>query len=100
MIKLISKFDFVKCSRSFNDILQMYWPFLSKIVFELEKPEPILRSREEDPNEGSDHHTSYINEREPSIVDDMKAWDSANEHMFCVLRLDNNRGSVKCIAAI
>ena len=59
-------------SRSSNDILQIYWPFLSKIVSGLDKPEPIPRCREE---------------REPSNVDDIKAWDSANEHLFSVLRL-------------
>ena len=52
--------------------MQIYRPFLSKIVSGLEKPEPIPRCREE---------------REPSNVDDIKAWDSANEHLFSVLRL-------------
>ena len=44
VINLIPKFDgtdYVEWSRSFNDILQICWPFLSKIVSELEKPEPI-----------------------------------------------------------
>ena len=61
MINSIPKFDgtdYVEWSRSFNDILQIYWPFLSKIVSELEKPKPILRrSRGEDTFEGSDDET-------------------------------------------
>ena len=74
-------------SRSFNDTLQISWSFLSKIVSRLEKLETILRSREEDPNEGSDNDTGNIDEREPSNVDDITAWDSANEYMFSVLKL-------------
>ena len=74
-------------SRSFNDILQISWPFLSKIVSGLEKPKPIPKSREEDTIEGSDDGTGYIGEREPSNVEYIKAWDSANEHLFNVLRL-------------
>ena len=90
MINSIPKFygtDYVEWSRSFKDILQISWPFLSKIVSGLEKAEPILRSREEGLNEGSDDDTGYIDEHEPSNVDDIKAWDSANEHLFTVLRL-------------
>ena len=37
--------------------------------------------------EGSDDKTGYIDEREPSNVDDIKAWSSENEHLFSVLRL-------------
>ena len=75
-------------SRSFNDILQISCSFLSKIVSGLKKTEPILRrSREKDPVEGGDYETGYIDEREPSNVDDIDAWDSANEHLFSVLRL-------------
>ena len=68
-------------SRSSNDILQISWPFLSKIVSGLEKPEPIPRCREE---------------RELSNVDDIKAWDSANEHLFSVLRLTTT-GAVRSV---
>ena len=63
MINSVPKFDgtdYVEWSRSFNDILQISWPFLSKIVSRLKKP---------------------------SNVDDIKAWDSANEHLLSVLRL-------------
>ena len=52
MINFIPKFDvtgYVEWSRSFNNILQIDWSFLSKIVSGLEKPEHILRSRQEDP---------------------------------------------------
>ena len=91
MINSIPKFDgtdFVERFRSFNDILQISWPFLGKIVSGLKKTEPILRrSREEDPIEVSDYETGYIDEREPSNVDDINAWDSTNEHLFSVLRL-------------
>ena len=51
MINSIPKLDGTDCvewSRSFNDILQTSWSFLSKIVSGLEKPNPIPRSREED----------------------------------------------------
>ena len=78
---------YVEWSRSFNDILQISWPFRSKIVSGQEKPEPILRRREEDHIEGCDDDTSNVDEREPSNVDDVKAWNSANENLFSVLRL-------------
>ena len=79
--------DYVEWSRSFNDILQISWPFLRKIVSGLEKPEPILRSREENLIEGSHYDTGNIDEREPSNVDDIKAWDSSNKYLFSALRL-------------
>ena len=88
-------------SRPFNDILQISWPFLSKIVSMLKKPQPILRSREEYPNDGSDDDTSNVDKREPSNnVDDMKAWGSANEHLLECFEIDTNSCSAKCIAAI
>ena len=74
IINSIPKFDctdYVEWSRSFNDIVQISWPFLSKIISGLEKPKPILRSREEDPNEGSDNNTGCIDKREHSNVDDI-----------------------------
>ena len=49
MINSIPKFDgtnYVEWARSFNDILHIYWPFLSKTVSGLKKTEPMLRSRE------------------------------------------------------
>ena len=87
-------------SRSFNDILQTSWPFLSKILSGLEKPEPILKSREEDPNGDSDDDTGYIDEREPSNVGDKKARDSANERLFSVMRLTAIVKAAKCFVAI
>ena len=100
MINSIPKFDgtdFVEWSRSFNDILQISWPSLSKTVSGLKKLEPILRrSREEDPIEGSDDETGHIDEREPSIIDDINAWDSANEHFFSVLRL-TTKGAARSV---
>ena len=88
--------DYVEGSRSFNHILQISWPFLlSKIVSWLEKPEPILRSKEEDSNEGS--HNETVAEREPSNVDDIKAWDSVNEHMSSILRLTITGGAARSV---
>ena len=83
-INLIPKFDgtdyYVEWSRSFNDIPQISWPFLSKVVSALKKTEPILRSWEEDPNKGSDDDTGCIDEREPS--------NNVDGHLFfSVLRL-------------
>ena len=72
----------MECTRSSNDILQISWLCLSKIVSGLKKTEPILRSREEDLIGGSrdNDDTGNIGECEPSNVDDIKAWESANEH--------------------
>ena len=50
MMKMVPKFDrsnFVERTRSFNDILQMTWPFLSKIVPKHERPEPFPRENRE-----------------------------------------------------
>ena len=90
MINSIPKFDRTDCVewfRSFNDILQISWLFLRKIVSGREKPKAIPRSKEEDTIEGSDDEKGYIDDCEPFNVDDIKAWDSANEHLFSVLRL-------------
>ena len=90
MINSILKFDgtgYVKWSRSLNDILQISWPFLSKIVSGLVKPEPILRNRVQDHTDGSDNDTGNIDKREPSNVDDIKAWGSVHENLFSVSRL-------------
>ena len=62
-------------------------PFLSTIVSGLEKPEPLLRNREEDPIESSDCDKGNVDEGEPSNVDDIKTWDSANEHLLIFFRL-------------
>ena len=46
MIKIIPTSDrrnYVEWTGSFNDILQVTWPFLSKTVFELDRPETIPR---------------------------------------------------------
>ena len=64
--------DYVEWSRSFNGILQISWPFLSKTVSGLENPEPILRIREESIEGTSDYGTGNIDERETSKnVDDI-----------------------------
>ena len=51
-----------------------------------EKTEPILRSRNDGPIEGSDNDTGNVDELEHSNIDNIKAWDSANEHMLSILR--------------
>ena len=50
MIKMIPTLDgrnYAEWTRSFDDILQITWPFLSKIVSELRRPEPIPRESRE-----------------------------------------------------
>ena len=86
-------------TRSFNDILQITWPFLSKIVSGLKRPEPVPRENrggEEnssgvDDNDSNPSEVSAVGSRnsdeEPSISNDIEAWDTANEHLFSVLRL-------------
>ena len=103
MIKMIPTFDrrnYVEWTRSFNDILQIPWPFLSKIVFGFERPEPVPRENREgednarnfddndsNPSEVSTHESRSSDEA-PTNSDDIKACDdTANEHLFSVLRL-------------
>ena len=102
MINSIPKFDgvdyYVEWSRSFTDILQTSWCFLSKIVSGLEKLEPnILRSREKNLIGSSDYDTGNIDEREPSNVDGTKAWGSAKKHLFRVLRLTTITGAARSV---
>ena len=103
MIKMIPTFDgrnYVEWTRSFNDILQIAWPFLSKIMSGLERPEPIPREdrgREENTSDfdinGSNSSdevsvdVSHNSDEEPNNSDDIEAWDTANERLFSVLRL-------------
>ena len=71
IINLIPKFDGtddVEWSRSLKDILQISWPCVIKIVSGLEKPESILRSREENPIEGSDYDMGNIDEVNPPML--------------------------------
>ena len=102
MIKMIPTFDgcnYVEWTRSFNDIPKITWPFLSKIVFRLERSEPILRE-----NRRAEENTSnlYDNDSNPSKVSadgsrssdeepnnshDIEAWDKTNDHLLSVLRL-------------
>ena len=77
----------VEWSRLSDDILQMYWPFLYKIVSGPKNNKPIVRIRKEDSIEGSDDDMGCIGGREPSNVDDIKAWNSANAHLFTALIL-------------
>ena len=102
MIKAIPKFDggmFVEETRSFNDILQMTWPFLSKMVSGLERPESIPResikgvenTSDLDDNESSpgevSAHGSRNSYKGPHNRDDVKTLDTANETIFSILRL-------------
>ena len=88
MIKTISKFDrenFVEWTRSLNGTLQIAWPFLSKTIYGLERPEPILRGSRErkgntsdfndndsNPSDVSGHDSGSLNEK-PQNSDDLKA---------------------------
>ena len=57
MIEIIPKFDgenVVEWTRSLNDILQIAWPFLSKMIYELKRPEPILSGSREGKGNTSD----------------------------------------------
>ena len=102
MIKMIFTFDgrnYVEWTRSFNDILQITWPFLSKTVSGLERPKPIPREnigREENASDIDDNYSnpsevsavgSRNSDEEPRNNDDIEAWDTANEHLFSLLRL-------------
>ena len=62
MIKMIPTFDgrnYVEWTRSFNDILQITWPFLSKMVSVLERSEPIPRE-----NKGGEENASDIDDND------------------------------------
>ena len=102
MIKMIPTFDgsnYVEWTRLFNDILQTTWPFLSKKVSGLEGPESIPRDNiggednasDIDGNDSNPSEVSAVGSRnsdeEPSNIDDIEAWNTANEHLFSVLRL-------------
>ena len=76
--------------RSLNDILQIAWPYLSKITSGLERPETFLTGNREgkeklvifyyncsNPCDVSGHDSGSLKE-EPLNSDDLKAWDSAN----------------------
>ena len=102
MIKMTPTFDgrnYVIWTRSFKDILEITWPFLNKIVSGLEKPKPIPRKNrvgaenasDIDDNDSNPGEVSAVGFRDsdekPSNNDDIEAWDTANEHLFSVLRL-------------
>ena len=88
MIKSIPKFDalrFVEWTRSYNGVLQIPWPFLSKIISGLERREPIPRGSRKGEKNSSDfddkdsnpsnvrgHNSGSLNE-EPHNGDDIKA---------------------------
>ena len=100
MIKMIPTFEGRNClewTRSFNDILQTTWPFLSKIVSGLKRPEPISReniggeetARDIDDNDYSNPSEvsavgSPNSDEQPSNSDNIEAWDTANEHLLRV----------------
>ena len=100
MIKMIPTFDgrnYVEWTKSFNGILQITWPFLSKNVSE--RPNLIPRENREGEEKASDIDDKDSNPSEvstdgsrssdegPSSSDDIEAWDTANGHLFSVLRL-------------
>ena len=61
MTETIPRFDgsnLVEWARSFNDVLQITWPFPRKIVSGLERPEPISREyREGEKNTSNFDHS-------------------------------------------
>ena len=88
IIKMIPRFDgenFIELTRSLNDMLAIVWPFLSKIIYRLERLEPILSGSREGEGNTSDvddndsnssnvsgHDSGSLNE-EPQNSDDIKA---------------------------
>ena len=57
MTKIISKFDgnnFLEWTISLNDILQIAWSFLGKIIYGLERSVPILHGSREGEGNPSD----------------------------------------------
>ena len=80
-------------------MLQIAWPPLSKIIYGLERPELILRGSKKNIKNSSDFddinsnpsevsaHVSRNSDGEPCSSDDIKAWGTANKHLFSVLRL-------------
>ena len=70
----------------------MTWPFLSKIVYKLERPELISRENrggEENASDIDDNDSnpsevstdgSRNSDEEPSNSDDIETWDTANDH--------------------
>ena len=83
----------------FNDILQITWLFLSKIISGLERQEPTPRENKEGEEKTSDFNDNDSNpsevsadgsrnlDDEPSNSDDIKGWYTGNEQLFSVLRL-------------
>ena len=87
MIETIPEFDgvnFVRWTRLFNDILQLSWPFLGKIVSGHERPEPVLRGsskgkgnmidfdvHDSNPSDVSGHDSDSMNDK-PQNGDDIK----------------------------
>ena len=76
MIKMLPTYDgryYVEWTRSFNDILQITWPFLSKIVSGLVRPEPIPSE-----NKGGEENASDAddNDSNPSEVSDVESRNS------------------------
>ena len=73
--------------------------FLCKIVSGLERPEPIPKESRGGEGNASETDDNDINssevsadgprnsDKEPSNSDDIEAWDTANDHLFSVLRL-------------
>ena len=90
MIKMIPTFDgryYFEWTISFNGILQITWPFLSKLVSGLESPKPISRESRRrgeenasdiDDNDLSPSEVSAVGSRNsdevPSSSDDIEAW--------------------------
>ena len=56
--------NFIEWARSYNDILQICWPFPSKIMYGLKKPEPSSRGGSIEETENTNDF--YDNDSYPS----------------------------------
>ena len=112
IIKTIPKFDgenFVELTRSLNDMLQIAWSFLSNIIYGLQITQPILSEGREgkentcdfddndsNPSDVSGQDAGNLNE-ELQNNDDIKALDSANEHLLSVL-IVTTTSAARCVS--
>ena len=77
--------DYVEWPRSFNDIFQIYWHFVSTIVSGLENLNPSRKVERDIPLRVVIMIQVTLTNVNPSMFDAIRAWDSANEHFFSIL---------------
>ena len=107
MIPIFNGENFVEWTRSLNYILQIAWPYLNKIISEIQRPEPILRGSREgkvnsydfddgfNPSDVRRHDSGSLND-EPQNSDYIKAWYLVNERLFSVYSLSTT-GAVRSV---